>query len=176
MQAIDRRQFLRADFRGNQQSVRPPWATAEQDFLNRCTRCGECVRQCPQGIIVQPAHGYPEINFSHGECVFCAQCVKACAPAALLFDQPEQPPWALRADIGRGCLASAGIECRVCQEQCPQGAIRFIPKLHTVAQPLLDSSACNGCGACIAPCPTQAINMFRGTGDPDHPIVLEEKT
>src|SRR5690242_5341502 len=32
---------------GNEHWVRPPGARQEQDFLDTCSRCGECVRACP---------------------------------------------------------------------------------------------------------------------------------
>ena len=63
----------------------------------------------------------------------------------------------LRARIAETCLAEAGVECRICGENCPTGAIRFRPRLGGVAQPQLDVAACTGCGACFAPCPTRAI-------------------
>ena len=34
--------------------VRPPGSTAEDEFLARCVRCGECIRVCPTNAL-QPA-------------------------------------------------------------------------------------------------------------------------
>ena len=31
--------------------VRPPGAVAEQDFLKRCIKCGQCMRICPTNVI-----------------------------------------------------------------------------------------------------------------------------
>jgi ferredoxin-type protein NapF len=47
---------------------------------------------------------------------------------------------------------------------CDAGAIRFKPTLGGVTSPALDLSLCTGCGACVAPCPTQAISMKTPAG------------
>ncbi|MFP8977589.1 hypothetical protein ACLI36_13485, partial [Pseudomonas aeruginosa] len=53
----------------------------------------------------------------------------------------------------------AGIHCRSCQYACEPAAIRFRPALGGVALAVLDSQRCNCCGACLAPCPSQAIQL-----------------
>lgn len=80
-----------------------------------------------------------------------------CEPHALARETELAPPWTLRASIGEACLAEAGVECRICGENCPAGVIRFRPRLGKVAQPQLDAAAYTGCGTCFAPCPTRAI-------------------
>ena len=102
--------------------------------------------------------GFPGVDFSRGECTFCADCVAACEPLALRRDDTSAAPWDRVAVIGAGCLAVRGVECRVCGESCPEGAIRFRPRLGGVAHPQLDAAACTACGACIGPCPTRAID------------------
>jgi ferredoxin-type protein NapF len=96
------------------------------------------------------------IDFALGECTFCGDCVTACTPKALQR-QADSPAWLLKANIGEKCLAKHQVECRICGEQCGESAIRFQPQLGGVSQPQLDSSRCTGCGACVAPCPVQAI-------------------
>jgi ferredoxin-type protein NapF len=151
-----RRNFLRGRVATHRAQPRPPWALAEAAFTERCTRCGDCARACPTRIVRQGDGGYPTVDFSAGECTFCGECAARCQPGALLRKEGA-PAWTLRATIGDGCLAKRFVECRVCGEMCDAGAIRFRPQLGGIAQPELDTTACNGCGACVASCPTGAI-------------------
>lgn len=132
---------------------RPPWASDQ--FTEICTRCTECISACPSQIIVKGDGGFPEINFHQGECNFCGQCQTVCTPKAL----NATLAWQLYAEIGASCLAQQGVDCRVCAEMCEASAIQFALQVGTVAQPQLNQDACTGCGACIAPCPSSAIQM-----------------
>lgn len=154
-----RRNFLRGKVSVHTAELRPPWALAEADFTAACTRCGDCARACPTRIIKQGDGGYPTVDFSLGECTFCADCVTACAPKALIREDAATPAWAIRAVIGESCLAHRQIECRICGEQCDAGAIRFRPQLGGISRPEIDSTQCTGCGACVSPCPTKAIQV-----------------
>lgn len=151
-----RRDFLRGRFSDRDGALRPPWSLAESDFLDACTRGGDCVRACPTHILVAGDGGYPIVDFTRGECTFCGDCATRCASGALRRAEGKAP-WSARAVIGERCLARQKIECRVCGEQCAAGAIRFPPLIGGMAQPVLDQERCTGCGACLAPCPTQAI-------------------
>lgn len=63
------------------------------------------------------------------------------------------------ARVGEGCLARHGIVCQSCRDVCPEGAMRFRPRLGQVAAPEVDLAACTGCGECVAPCPVAAIQI-----------------
>jgi ferredoxin-type protein NapF len=153
-----RRNFLRGRFSRRPAALRPPWALAEAAFLEACTRCTDCQPVCPTGIISNSDSGYPVLDFSRGECSFCAACVDACSSGALQR-AAAQPPWSLRAAIGEHCLAAKQIECRICGDYCLVGAIRFVPRVGGVSLPVVDTARCTGCAACFAPCPTQAIRI-----------------
>jgi ferredoxin-type protein NapF len=152
-----RRGFLRGRPRPRAE-IRPPWALPEATFGERCTRCGDCLKACPQGILVTGDGGFPTVDFSRGECTFCGDCLSACQPAALVR-QEQQAPWPYKALIGDACLAARHVECRVCADFCDARAIRFTPRLGGIPPPLLDPELCTGCGACVAPCPTTAIRI-----------------
>lgn len=156
--ASSRRNFFFGRTRAVEPALRPPWALEEEDFVARCTRCDRCIETCPTTLLVRMDGGFPGVDFSRGECTFCADCVAACEPLALRRDDTSAAPWDRVAVIGAGCLAVRGVECRVCGESCPEGAIRFRPRLGSVAHPELDAAACTACGACIGPCPTRAID------------------
>lgn len=153
-----RRNFLFGRFSTPIEPLRPPWALAENDFLRACTRCGNCIRICPTQIITSHDSGYPVIDFAAGECTFCGDCVTACTEDALKR-ATGQLPWLAQAAIGEQCLAQRRIECRICGDQCEAGAIRFPLRAGGIAIPVLDSTRCTGCGACVAPCPNSAVSV-----------------
>jgi ferredoxin-type protein NapF len=63
------------------------------------------------------------------------------------------------AEISDDCLARAGIFCMSCRDACSRQAIRFYPSIGGAFLPEMVASACTGCGACVAPCPGQAITL-----------------
>jgi ferredoxin-type protein NapF len=157
--AISRMQFLRGDFSGRTASLRPPWALGEAAFVSRCDGCGHCLAACPTHIIRKGRGGYPEVDFSSGECLFCGDCVAACRPGALQ-QRADQAPWLLRASIDAGvCVAHRGVECRSCSDPCEPRAIRMRVRVGGAAIPQLETGNCNGCGACYALCPVGAISL-----------------
>ncbi len=155
-----RRQFLKGDFHAAE-TVRPPWSREESQFIEHCTRCYQCLDTCPTGIITVGDGGYPSVDFSRGECLFCTDCVYACDVGALSqFNQMQgQSPWQLELRINQQCLPNRQVICRVCSEHCEQRAIHFVHSVGSVCQPFINQEACNGCGACIAPCPAQAMSL-----------------
>ena len=157
--AISRMQFLRGDIAGHTVPLRPPWALAESLFTERCTRCGDCLEACPTGILHKGRGGFPQVEFSRGECLFCSDCTDACTPAAL-YKTPGRAPWALKVSLDTDtCIAYQGVECRACADPCEPRAIRMRPSVGGVSLPDIDLSTCTGCGACYAPCPVQALRI-----------------
>jgi ferredoxin-type protein NapF len=157
---ISRRDFLRGDFGGRRTPPRPPWALAEREFLEACTACGECVRACPQKILVA-VRGLPVVDFARGACTFCGACVEACRPGALSAAERAEgrAPWRLRARIGASCVAYRNVSCQICLEACEVRAIRLESRVGAAALPDVLTGICTGCGACVAPCPTHAITL-----------------
>jgi len=157
--SINRAQFLGGDFHANRSPTRPPWALAEELFLEKCTACGDCIKACPDTILVSGRAEYPTIDFSKGGCDFCEECLSACKPNALIKPTPQSQPWDLKAEILDSCLSSNAVMCRSCGDACDERAIRFELKTGGVALPILDEEKCNGCGGCFAVCPITAIKM-----------------
>ncbi len=156
---VSRSQFLRGDFTGRRPVMRPPWAIGEPDFVEYCTRCEDCLRACPEGILIRGRGGFPEVDFRRGECTFCHACAEACRPG-VIADQAQTGAWSLAPHIDvAACLAWQGVVCLTCQEQCEQAAIVLRPRAGGVMRPEVDATACSGCGACVRPCPGRAIGL-----------------
>lgn len=150
-----RRFFLRSKAKTR---VNPlPWIADWESFTEQCTRCGDCIRACEANVIVNGDGGFPTIDFSRGECTFCYACAAKCPEP--LFKAKSAKPWDLIATINDQCLTRNGVECRSCSDACETRAIKFQLTLGQVAQPTLNLQDCTGCGACIVPCPVNAIAM-----------------
>jgi ferredoxin-type protein NapF len=156
---ISRRQFLRGNFHKENKDVRPPWAIQENDFIDACSRCNECVLKCPEKIIVKGDGGFPIINFNLGGCTFCQECVTACGDGALSISSTDQSPWSLIANISAKCISLHGVMCRSCADSCEEEVITFSHQLGGISHPEIESKSCTGCGACVATCPVNAIKI-----------------
>ena len=136
-------------------AFRPPWAKPEPEFLAACTHCDACVRACPERVLIRGADGLPRFEAHAGECTFCGDCVTACDSGA--FEPARDPPWTLVAQVAATCLSAQGVVCASCRDACPASAIRVSPGARGAAT--VDLEACTGCGACVAPCPVDAITL-----------------
>ena len=155
--------------------IRPPGALNEDDFLERCVRCGECMKVCI-GNALHPTfleaglEGMfsPKLIARSGYCEFnCTLCGQVCPTGALqILQLPEKHTF----KIGHAffdkdrCLPYAkGIPCIVCEEHCPtpEKAIQFKTATVTndrgekveVKQPYIVDRLCIGCGICENKCP-----------------------
>ncbi|MDR9827985.1 ferredoxin-type protein NapF [Vibrio sp. FNV 38] len=134
-----------------------PWLSSPQTLTHDCTQCGKCLSACETNIIVKGDAGFPTVDFTIDECTFCYRCAEAC-PEDLFKDQAEMP-WTAKIIIKDNCLAKQNVECRSCGDLCEPMAIGFKLTLGKVAQPELQLDQCNGCGACVSSCPSNAIDV-----------------
>ena len=122
--------------------VRPPGALPESDFLNRCIRCGQCMRICPTNIVV-PSGIFgglenlwtPVLNFIDGTSgcqLNCTACGHVCPTSAIrpitLSEKLGTDEFSKKGPVRIGsafvdrtrCLPWAmNKPCIVCQENCP---------------------------------------------------------
>ncbi|MGY0634775.1 ferredoxin-type protein NapF [Luteimonas sp. A478] len=150
-----RRALLRGQLHA-EAPLRPPWALPEAAFTDVCTACHACLTACPESVLVRGPGGYPVFSPQRGECTFCGDCETACKPRAL--DRGgNRDPWNLLPQFGENCLTAKGVVCRSCSDACGDDAIVF-PRAR-VPSPQVNADCCTGCGACVAACPTHAINL-----------------
>jgi len=155
--------------------IRPPGALAEDEFLAKCTRCGECMRVCPTNAIHPTLFEAgleglwsPVLKFNIGFCEYeCTLCTQVCPTKAikeLSVEEKQKVKIGLAFFDRNRCLPYAFAQtCMVCEEHCPtpkkaiwleevQVLDRAGEKL-TVKQPRVDPQLCIGCGICEEKCP-----------------------
>lgn len=157
--------------------IRPPGSVDELEFLDRCIRCGECMKVCPNNAI-HPALGeagieglwtpimIPRIGYCEQSCVLCGQ---VCPTGAIRkFSEKErrgdgQPPIKVGTafyDFGRCLPWAMQTPCIVCEEFCPTS-----PKaiwVEEVEVPLRD----NKHGADGSPPAMKTVKLQRPHVDP----------
>lgn len=137
--------------------LRPPTAIEEARFLALCDGCAACAPACPETVIRLDGERRPVLRFEHGECTFCGACADACPSHALT--RVGVRAWTATASIAGKCLAVGGVHCRTCGDACPRSAIRFAPQIDGRFLPAVIDADCNGCGACVAGCPVDAVSV-----------------
>ncbi len=164
--------------------VRPPGALPESEFLVRCLRCGLCMRICLTNGL-QPATSArgtnlggefsPVLAARHGPCEpDCNLCGVVCPSGAIRGLTLNEKRWA---KIGTSvvtpgrCIAwNNSKSCVVCQEVCPYGAVKIVPREQAAALttgiaglqitggypvPVVNAEKCFGCGYCEQHCPVE---------------------
>ena len=133
--------------------LRPPGAVEEALFLERCTKCGDCVKACPyESISLSLRDGTPEIYPDHTPCYLCHDfpCVTACGAEALI---PPGSVQEVRMGIARVSdrTCTAGQGCHACVSQCPVDALTLdFESFHL----RVSAGRCVGCGLCEQTCKT----------------------
>lgn len=138
--------------------LRPPHALPEARFTDLCDGCAACAPACPEKVIRLDADRRPVLRFEHGECTFCTACIEACPTGALAAEGAR--PWTVKAEITGKCLTVGGVACRTCGDACPVSAIKFTPLADGRWLPVVRDEICTGCGACVAPCPVEAVAVI----------------
>lgn len=167
---LSRRGFLRGNLltrqgRENDRMTREALGPGLPWFASMSAEtCGDCVRPClpacgqdvlrihPDGHLLAST---PWLDFSSAGCTLCGDCAEACPSI-------DHPVDARRSTLGvamldtTACHAWNGVFCMSCIGRCDRKALQ----LDTSRSLLLDSEHCNGCGACISPCPAGALTVL----------------
>jgi polyferredoxin/formate hydrogenlyase subunit 6/NADH:ubiquinone oxidoreductase subunit I len=160
-------------FNRQAQVLRPPASLAEEEFVQRCVRCGNCMKVCLTNVL-QPAvaeAGWtgiwtPRLQPAIGYCEYqCNLCGQVCPTGAI---QPLTVAEKMKTKIGlaeiqkAACIPWAlGNECLVCEEHCPVSnkAIKaefFVnAQGQRVGRPVIDPALCVGCAICENKCPAR---------------------
>lgn len=140
--------------------LRPPGALPESEFLEKCRRCGNCIKNCPANAIhaLQSAQSNiantPYITPEEQPCVICDSlaCMYVCPSGALQIVYAEDIRIGLAVFKAETCLRTKDVACTYCVDTCPIGeeAIHLTP--DGVVEVI--DSGCTGCGVCQYACPT----------------------
>lgn len=161
--------------RSSEKLIRPPGSLAEEKFLQKCVKCGECMKVCPTNAL-QPARAeagpegiwtpvlVPKIGYCE---YYCSLCSQVCPTGAIReLSVPEKT----KVKIGSSwinknrCIPwKFGDPCIVCEEHCPVSpkAIKMVMvdvlqpdgSTKTPKAPVIDTDLCIGCGICENKCP-----------------------
>ncbi|MBL7076774.1 MAG: 4Fe-4S binding protein [Kiritimatiellae bacterium] len=166
--------------------VRPPGALAEPDFLDRCLKCGECMKVCPTGVL-RPAMSEagvsglwtPVMDMERGYCEYnCTLCGQVCPSGAIqrltIAEKTERPVKTGTAFVDRSrCLPwSFDRNCLVCEEVCPVSPkaihqdtveVEIDGKKTELHRPRVNPERCIGCGLCQHECPVNDLAAIRVT-------------
>lgn len=155
--------------------IRPPGSLEEKEFLQRCVKCGECMKVCITNglqptLLEAGAEGIwspmlvPRIGYCEYRCTLCGQVCPTGAIKKLTLDEKSKVKLGLAMiDKGR-CLPWAhATPCIMCEEVCPtpKKSIWFEKvqvrdrkgRVLTLQQPRVDLELCIGCGICETKCP-----------------------
>jgi ferredoxin-type protein NapF len=178
---VDHNSHRRAFFTGytpqfNQLAIFPPWSLAQDQFIETCEACDRCRKACPEKIIYKGKGGFPEVDFTQGECTFCGKCLLSCQSSAFIQQKKYRATEAWpekHAHILATCLSLNAIMCRSCADYCEADAIQFQLKLKGVAKPIISTDKCTACGACIHACPNHSIEIVNHLSNTEQSISTE---
>ncbi len=166
--------------------LRPPGVGGEDAFLERCVRCGECMKVCLRSALYPASlhaglYGLytpmliPRLGYCEYNCSLCGQVCPTGAIPKLPIEEKKKAVIGLAVFDKNHCLPYANkMNCMVCEEHCPipDKAIRFESVRETgydgkeliLKKPYVVESTCTGCGICEYVCPLQekaGIEVFK---------------
>lgn len=121
---------------------------------NGCIGLGTCVDSC-QFDAIKIENGVAAVDYT--KCKGCGVCVLACPKKIISLIPFDSYHWVgcmsvedgktTRKNCEVGCIS-----CRICEKNCPQGAITVNDLIASI-----DYSKCSGCDICTSKCPRKII-------------------
>jgi MauM/NapG family ferredoxin protein len=163
-----------------QKVLRPPGSLKEEEFLNRCVRCGNCMKVCITNGLQPALFGsglsgmwtpqlVPEIGYCEYHCTLCGNVCPTGAIPKLTEQEKLKTRLGLPKIDRNICIPwKDNKECLVCEEHCPipNKAIK-LKKVEVngkiISRPYLSLKLCIGCGICQTKCPVRperAIKVY----------------
>lgn len=119
-----------------------------------CLGFGNCERECPFDAI-KMVDDLPVVDSQ--KCTSCGICVSACPRDLFTIEKVKIPIYMGCSSTDKGKdvrkLCKVGcIACKICEKECPTGAIKVENNLA-----IIDFEKCDGCFTCVEKCPTKCI-------------------
>jgi polyferredoxin len=174
--------------------IRPPGALPEEEFLDKCIRCAECMKVCPTNALHPTLFdaglegvGTPKLVPALGYCDYeCNACSQVCPTGAIrqlsLAEKKETKIGTAYFNKNKCYPWNENLNCLVCEEHCPtpEKSIKFwdievfeqeTNKIIKVKRPYVITETCIGCGICEQKCPLKDEPGVRVTarGEERHP-------
>jgi len=138
--------------------LRPPGAIAEEDFVRRCIKCGQCAQVCAFESIEMTTlswgakSGTPVVFARETPCYLCMECPPVCPTGALdpATDTMQAVKMGLAVVNEDLCLPFMGVICRSCFDSCP--LFREAILMREDKYPVVVEEKCTGCGICEHVC------------------------
>lgn len=150
------------EYQTNIRYLRPPGALDEEQFTERCIRCGQCGEACPNRSIKffdmengLASYGTPYIIPREQACILCMKCGDVCPTGAINPIKREAEDILSQVNMGIArvdeslCLSFQGKSCGVCYRACPLQDIAI--SVGWMEQPHV-TAECVGCGLCERSC------------------------
>lgn len=145
--------------------LRSPWGPSPPGLQGAGTQgeCPDCARPCAAACDRELIQFYPDdhalagmpfLVFDLQGCTLCGDCVNACPSGAK--DSQCRHIGSAHLDTNR-CMAWQNVICISCRSVCGEHAIILEARMR----PIVAADKCNGCGACAAICPGDAITIVQ---------------